>query len=80
MTTNLQFKCDHDPECSKPGSYLCRAEYLELWCDAGMTDVIVPDTQPENLVCSECNAPAQIMASEETKKKRREKIQTMRML
>lgn len=70
----MKIICTHWMDCSIPGTYSHSEPYLELFGEDGtLLEIIPPDTQPENLVCTECGSAAYIEADETLKKNRRKK-------
>jgi hypothetical protein len=66
--------CEHQPDCSKPDSYCCYSQYLEIYNSIGELHEIIPDdSEPHMLVCTECNMPASIEAEENLKALRKQK-------
>lgn len=66
--------CEHEPGCSQPNQYATYVQYIEIWDGDCKLMEIVPDKEaPHDLVCTECNAPALVVAIKDVKNQRDEK-------
>lgn len=66
--------CEHEPECSKPNRFATSVQYIEIWDGDCRLMEIVPDKEaPHALVCTECNAPAEVIAAKDINQQRDEK-------
>ena len=71
-------KCDHEPECSKPNQYAAYAQYVEIWDgDCKLVEIVADEDPPHNLVCTECNAHAEVITIKDAKSQRDDKAQKL---
>jgi hypothetical protein len=75
----MKILCEHQPDCSKPDTYCCYSQYVEIYNATGELQEIIPDeSEPHMLVCTECNEPASIEADEDLKAARKSRMEEVK--
>jgi hypothetical protein len=69
------FKCEHQPDCSKPDRYGCHVDYIEIYSSEGLVEVFPNDDEPAQFQCLNCDAVATLEVSETTRQNRQARVE-----